>query len=127
MSVSKGRLSVLLVFTLVLVSTQCAALCVIEPCNGSETASTPTSADDPPCHHHEAPGQSPAPCAHHIVVQADVAQPLVTPVLNSNVFAMDLPAALTAAGPSFSGVDLLAEHAPSPPSLAVLSSAVLRI
>ena len=125
---SKGRLSVLLVFTLVLVSTQCAALCALEPCSGSETASTPTPADDPPCHHHEAPAQSHAPCSHHqIVVQADVAQPLVTPVLTANVLAMDVPAVSTAAGPSLSGVDMLAEHAPSPPGLAVLSSVVLRI
>jgi hypothetical protein len=126
--VFKGRLSVLLVFTLVAVSTQCAALCAIEPCNGSGTASTPSPADVPPCHHREAPAQSPAPCSHHqIVVQADVAQPLVTPVLTANVLAMDVPDVLTAAGPSLSGVDMLAEHAPSPPRLAVLSSVVLRI
>jgi hypothetical protein len=128
MSLSKGRLSVLLVFTLVLVSTQCAALCAFESCNGSQTAWTPSPADDPPCHHHEAPGQSRAPCAHHqIVVQGDVAQPLVTPVLTANVLVMDVSAALTGAGPSLSGVDVLAEHAPSPPSLAILSSVVLRI
>jgi|SRR5579863_1213733 len=127
MSVSKGRLSILLVFTLVVVSTQCAALCTLEPCNGSETALTPSSADEPPCHHHEAPAQSPAPCSHHIVVQADVAQPLVALVLTANVLVMDVPAALTDAGPSLSGVDVLAEHAPSPPSLAVLSSVVLRV
>ncbi len=49
MMMSKGRLSVLLVFALVLVSTRCAALCAIETCSGSGTASTPSPADDPPC------------------------------------------------------------------------------
>jgi len=129
-AVPKGRLSLLLVFALVLVNIQCAALCAAEPCNGSGTASTPNPADDPPCHHHhDAPGQqTPAPpCSHQIVVQADVAQPLVTPVRTANVFAMDVPVVLVGAFPSLSGVELLASHAPSPPDLAVLSSAVLRI
>lgn len=126
---SKGRLSVLLVFTLVLVSTQCAALCALEPCNGTETASTPSPADDPPCHHHhDAPGQTPArPCSHHVVVQADVAQPIVTPVLAANVLVMDVPVLHVGAFPSLSGVDLAASRAPSPPGLAVHSSVVLRI
>ena len=123
----KGRLSILLALTLLVVSTQCAALCAVEPCNGSETASTPSPADNPPCHHHEAPGQPPAPCSHHIVVQADVAQPLVTPVRAASVLTMDVPAALTGAGPSLTGVDMLVEHAPSPPDLAFLSLVVLRI
>src|SRR5579864_3171552 len=116
MSVSKGRLSVLLVFTLVLVSTQCAALCALEPCNGSDTASTPSPADDPPCHHHEAPGeQTPAPhCSHQVVAQADVAQPLVvTPVLTANVLTMDVPVLPVGGFPSLSTVDLVASDAPS--------------
>ena len=127
---SKGRLSVLLVFTLVLVSTQCAALCALEPCNGSETASTPSPADDPPCHNHpDAPGQqTPAPkCSHQVVPQADVAQPLVTPVFAATVLTMDVPVLPVGAFPSLSDVDLLTSHAPSPPGLAVLSSVVLRI
>jgi hypothetical protein len=55
---SKGRLSVLLVFTLVLVSTQCAVFCTLERCNDGGTASTPSPAGDPPCHHHDAPRAS---------------------------------------------------------------------
>jgi hypothetical protein len=129
MSVSKGRLSVLLVFTLVLVPTQCAAFCTLEPCKGGGTASTPSPADDPPCHHHDAPSQqTPAPaCSLHIVVQADDAQPLVTPVLTANVLAMDVPALSVGAFPTLSGVDLSVSHALSPPGLTVLSSVVPRI
>src|ERR1700733_13630519 len=80
---------------------------------------------DPPCHPHGPPGQqTPAPpCSHHIVVQADVAPPLVTPDLTSNVLAMDVPALSVGAFPALSGVDLLASHALSPPGLTVLSSA----
>src|SRR5579863_1241900 len=129
MSVSKGRLSVLLVFTLVAVGTQCVALCALEPCKGSHTASTPSPADDPPCHHHEAPGeQTPAPhCSHQVVAQADVAQPVVvTPVLTANVLTMDVPVLAVGGFPSLSAVDM-ASDAPSPPGLAVLSSVVLRI
>jgi hypothetical protein len=126
--VLKGRLSVLIVLTLVVVSTQCAALCAIEPCYGTETAPTSSPAENPPCHHHEAPGQAPTPCSHHqIVVQADVAQPVVTAVLAASVLTMDVPSALIRAGLSLTGVDMLAEHAPTPPDIAAPSSAVLRI
>jgi hypothetical protein len=128
--VCKGRLIVPLILTLVLVNIQCAAFCAVEPCNGSGTASTPSSSDVPPCHHHQdAPGQqTPAPrCSHQIVFQADVAQPLVTPVLTTNVLAVDVPAASVGAFPPLSCVELLASHAPSPLGLAVLSSVVLRI
>jgi hypothetical protein len=129
MSMSKGRLCVLLVFTLVLVSTQCAVFCTVEPCNGGGIASTPSPAGDPPCHHHGTPAQqTPAPpCSHHIVVQADVAPPLVTPDLTSNVLAMDVPALSVGAFPALSDVDRWASHALSPPGLTVPSSAVLRI
>jgi len=130
MLVSKGRLSVLIVFALVLANIQCAAFCVIEPCNGSGTASTPSAADVPPCHqHHDAPGQqTPAPhCSHQIVAQADVAQPLVTPVLTATVLATDVPVLSVGAFPPLLGVDLLASHALSPTGLTVLSSVVLRI
>jgi hypothetical protein len=130
MSVSKGRLSALLVFTLLLVSTQCAALCALEPCHGESAAATPSPADDPPCHHHhDAPSQqTPAPnCAHQVVTQADVAQPLVTPVLTANVVAMDVPVLPVGVIPSLTGVDLVRSHAPSPPGLAFLSSVVLKI
>ena len=127
---SKGRLSVLLVFTLVLVSTQCAVLCAFEPCNGDSAAATPSPAGDPPCHrHHDAPSQqTPAPnCSHQVVPQADVAQPLVTPVFAATVLTMDVPVLQASAFLSLSDPDLLASHAPSPPGLAVLSSVVLRI
>ncbi|MDP9052936.1 MAG: hypothetical protein M3N93_01325 [Acidobacteriota bacterium] len=127
---SKGKLSALLVFTLVLVSTQCAALCAVEPCHGDNTAATPIPADDPPCHHHhDAPGrQMPAPhCSHQIVIQADVAQPVVTPVFAPTVLTMGVPGLPVAPFPSLSGVNFLATHAPSPPGLAVLASVVLRI
>ena len=127
---SKGRLSVLLVFALVLVSTQCAALCALEPCYVDSAAATPSPADDPPCHHHhDAPNQhSPAPnCSHQVVPQADLAQPHVTPVFTATVLTMDVPV-VAGAFQSFSDVDLLASHhAFSPPGLAVLSSVVLRI
>jgi hypothetical protein len=128
--VFKGRLSILLAFALVLVNIQCVAFCAVEPCNGNNTAATPITADDPPCHHHhDAPGQqTPAPrCSHQIVAQADVAQALVTPVPTASVVAMDVPVLPVGAFPSLSGADLPASHAPSPPGLAVLSSVVLRI
>jgi hypothetical protein len=125
MWVSKSRLSVLLVLTTVFLSTQCAALCAFEPCSAGETVSTPNV--DLPCHHHEVPSQPSAPCAHHIVVQADVAQPVIAPAVCGNVLAMDVPALLTVTGPSLSGVDILVHHSSSPPDLAVLSSVVLRI
>jgi hypothetical protein len=129
MVVSKGRLSVLIVFALVLANIQCAAFCAVEPCNGSGTASAPAP-DVPLCHqHHDAPGNqspAPAPCGH-LVIQAHAAQAPVTPVFTTTVVVMDLPAGSLGVYPSFSGVDMLAAHAPSPPGLAVLSSVVLRI
>jgi hypothetical protein len=128
--VSKGRLSALLVFTLVLVSTQCAALCALEPCNGESAAAMPSPADDSPCHHHhDAPSQqAPASnCAHQVVAQADVAQPLVTPVLTANVLTMNVPVLLVGALPLLTGVELVGSHAPPRPGLAVVSSVVLKI
>jgi hypothetical protein len=127
--VFEGRLSVLLVFTLVLVNIQCAAFCAFEPCNGGGTSPTPSPSDVPPCHHHDAPDQqTPAqPCSHQIVAQADVAQPLVTPVRAANALVMDVPVLSAGAFPPLSGVELLASHALSPPGLTVLSPVVLRI
>jgi len=129
MSISKGRLTVLLVFALVVMNIQCAALCAAEPCNGSGTASTPDP-DVPPCHHHhEAPGRqapAPAPCSHQIVVQAHPAQAPVTLAFTSGV-AMDVPVESLGAFPSLSSMETSAARAPSPPNLAVLSSVVLRI
>src|SRR4029077_17302972 len=103
MSVSKGRLSVLIAFTLVLVNIQCVAFCTLEPCNGSGAASTPSPADVPPCHHHHgAPSQqapAPAPCSHQ-TVQAPAAQPLATPVFTASIVAMDLPVVSPGAFPT---------------------------
>jgi hypothetical protein len=126
--VSRGRLSVLLAFMLVLANIQCAAFCTLEPCNGSGTASTPSPADDPPCHdHHDAPGPSaPAHCPHQ-TVQAHAAQALVKPAFVASVVVMNLPVASLGAFLSPSKVDTLAARAPSPPNLSVLSSVVLRI
>jgi hypothetical protein len=128
-AVSKGRLSALLVFALVLVNFQCAALCAAEPCNSIGTAQSPSPADVPPCHqHHEAPSQqAPAPCSHQLVVQAHTAQAPLTLVFTASFMAMDRPVELPGAFPWLSSRERSAAHAPSPPSLAILSSVVLRV
>jgi hypothetical protein len=126
--VSKYRLVVPLIFTLVLVNIQCVALCTLESCTGKETASTPSSADVPPCHQrHDAPAQpDPAPCSHR-VIQAVGAMAPVTPDLAAGDIVAHLPVVSPVAHPPLSGVDTLAARAPSPSGLAVLSSVVLRI
>jgi hypothetical protein len=128
--VSKGKLSVVIVFALVLANIQCAAFCAVESCSGGGIASTPL-AGGPPCHqHHHAPSkQAPAssPCGHQVVVQADAAQAPVMPVLTASVVVMDLPAGSLDGFPSLPDVEALAASAPSPPGLSILSTVVLRI
>ena len=129
---SKGRLSVVLVFALVLVNIQCVAFCAVESCNDGPTASTPVSADVPPCHqHHQGPGgkapskQDSASC-HHRLVQAASAKAAVMLTPSVDLVA-SLPAVSPFALPSVQEVNNVPARTPSPPGFDFVSSVVLRI
>jgi hypothetical protein len=122
---SKGRLILFLAFALTLSSTQCAALCVVAPCD--EAGSFP--ADDSPCHHHhEAPDdQTPAPCPHQ-VVQADVPQTVhSTPASLDNIVVLDFIGVLETGFSSLSSPLIETCHTSPPGPYFSPGSTILRI
>src|SRR5580693_5484711 len=70
---AKGRLSILLAFTLVVANIQCSEFCALGACYDGESASTPHSTSVPPCHqNHRGPvHHEPAPCSHQVIQAAD--------------------------------------------------------
>jgi hypothetical protein len=126
---AKGRLSILLVFTLVLINLQCVAFCASQSCNGSGTESTESSTVPACHHHHDAPrsqAPTPVPCSH-LMVQAHAVRALATPVLAPNVVITHLPVVAAVALPPQADAGTLIAHASSPPDPAVFSPVVLRI
>jgi hypothetical protein len=125
--VSKGRLTILLIFALVLLNIQCAAFCTVESCNGTGTVSAPGS-NVPPCHRHQdAPGkQPPAPCSHRLI-QAVGATARVAHDPPAGDPAAGSPVVSSFASSPALAVDILSARAASPPGPDRISSVILRI
>jgi hypothetical protein len=126
--VRKGRLSLLLVLTLMTATVQCVMACIVAPCKDAATASLPGTADLPPCHqHHKMPGQqNPAPCSHQVLVLA----PAVSSTEISHfapTVVMTVPVASFSAYTTPNNLEAAAMPGVAPPALAAISSVVLRI
>src|SRR5580658_5974056 len=126
MGLSKARFVAVLTLALLWSSIQCAAQCASEPCASQASPVTPA---EPPCHHHHAPSnQTPAPCQHRQLAQADVPQSSVTSAPAVSIAAMIVPVVLHVELPLPPGARAFMPRDVSwPPSLAVVSSVILRI
>ena len=128
MLTSRGTAAVLLAVTLVATNFQCMITCARNTCNTARATAGTSTADRPPCHHHrDAPGkQNPASCSQ---------QPFLAGTAQTQVVQVSFPDACLAALPvpavrCFRQLlfgNVLPPRATSPPSLAVLSSVILRI
>jgi hypothetical protein len=126
--VQKGSISLLLVSTLMMATIQCVAACTLEPCKDSVPASLPGTADLPPCHqHHDTPGQqTPAPCSHQVLVLAQAVPSAEISHLAPTV-AMNVPVASFSAYMVPNNLEAAAVPGVAPPTLAAISSVILRI
>jgi hypothetical protein len=122
--VLRCRLVVVLGLMLLLGRSACMALCTLETCDVSESA----SGTIPPCHHHHdnSTKHIPAPCSHQLVVASIVSSEAAPAYLPTVAFAT-LPVHSSVSFSSlFLGSGFLAQNV-SPPGLDSLSYVVLRI
>jgi hypothetical protein len=126
--VRKGSLGVLLVFTLMTAAVQCVTACTLAVCKDAATASLPGTADLPPCHqHHKMPGQqTPAPCSHQVLV-LDQAVPSPEILHFAPTVAINVPVASFSAYTASSNLEAADVPGVAPPTLAAISSVILRI
>ncbi len=125
--VRKGSLGLLLVFTLMTAAVRCVTACTLALCNDVTTASLPGIADLLPCHqHHKIPGQqTPPPCSHQVPVLAQAVSSEISHF--APTIAINLSAANFSVYRALNNLEALAAPGVAPPTLAAISSVILRI
>jgi hypothetical protein len=107
---------------------QCVTACSLAVCKDAATASLPDTADVPPCHQHQKmPGQpTPAPCSHQVLV---LAQAVPSPEIShfAPTIAIIVPVASVSAYTAPNNPEAVAVPGVAPPTLAAISSVILRI
>jgi hypothetical protein len=123
--VRKSCLNLVLVLTLMTATVQCVTACIVVPCKDAATA---PATDLPPCHqHHKMPGQqSPAPCPHQVLVLAQAVPSVEIPHFAPTV-AMNAPVASFSAHTAPNNLNAAAVPCVAPPTLAAISSVILRV